>query len=231
MRKITLFILFLYTSFAFSQLEGNDWSLIDLIIDGSSYESDIVQSEAESNYQNLTFLNNHYETTLCGVLQADLNIDINNTQFFLTNLTETAMDCSTTESTILQNLYFGFFNNNVPNAFQYELDSFNDVHGNVGLVITDINGNQALFETRYVSVDDFINASFSLYPNPVKNVLIIKEESNLNMDNITIYNFLGKELFSTKNKRINTSKMNPGIYFVRIKLQNNKVVVKKFIKK
>ncbi len=230
MKKITLFILFLYTSFSFAQLEGNDWSLIDLIIDGSSYESDIIQSETESNYQNLSFLNNHYETTLCGALQANLNIDTNNTQFFLTNLTETAMDCSTTESTNLKNLYFSFFSTNLPNAFQYELDSYNDIHGNVGLIITDANGNQALYETRYVSVDDFVKSYFSVYPNPVKDILTIKEEANLKINKITIYNFLGKKLFSTNRKKINTKNMNSGIYFVKINLENNKMAVKKFIK-
>jgi hypothetical protein len=71
-----------------------------------------------------------------------------------------------------------------------------------------------------LGVDEEIAKSFKVFPNPVKDILFI--EGNSNIDEIQIINQLGQavmkvNLDSMFNNQINLSKLNAGIYFVKVK--------------
>ncbi|MBP1839296.1 T9SS type A sorting domain-containing protein [Formosa algae] len=70
----------------------------------------------------------------------------------------------------------------------------------------------------------------SIYPNPVSNgKLYIVTKENLTKD-IEIFNVLGKRILQTTlfGKEINISKLNPGIYIIKIK-ENNISTTRKLV--
>jgi hypothetical protein len=83
-----------------------------------------------------------------------------------------------------------------------------------------------------VGIDDVTseNASFNVYPNPVKNELNIT--SNTSLKNIKIVNTVGQEILnenvSGNHYKINTSSYIKGIYFVQIESEKGKTT-KKFV--
>ncbi|MGB0891749.1 MAG: T9SS type A sorting domain-containing protein [Flavobacteriaceae bacterium] len=82
-----------------------------------------------------------------------------------------------------------------------------------------------------LSVD---NNTFSnqirLFPNPSKNYISINYPKQESINKIEVFNSLGKKILNTKNATINISSFKSGVYFVKIIFNNNKWVLKKFIK-
>jgi len=69
----------------------------------------------------------------------------------------------------------------------------------------------------------------SIYPNPTTDVLYIKSEFNI--VSIEIYNNLGQLVLSNSHKKeINISKLNQGIYFMKIKNENGYIGLEKVIR-
>lgn len=81
-------------------------------------------------------------------------------------------------------------------------------------------------------VDDFNlnthNSDFKIFPNPVNNILNIDSSSDIK--SVKIYNILGKEILKTKSKKINVSKLNSGIYILKLENNLGEVSTKKWIK-
>lgn len=79
-----------------------------------------------------------------------------------------------------------------------------------------------------LGTDDFETSSFNVYPNPVKDVLNI--ESKESVDNITIYDILGKVVLQenpgTISPAINMSSLAPGSYLVKVTIGNTSKTVK-----
>ncbi len=69
----------------------------------------------------------------------------------------------------------------------------------------------------------------SLYPNPVLSVLNIKTPSNMVLKNSIIYNTIGKRVFTSSNHQINLSKLNKGLYFIKV-ITNQGYLYKTIIK-
>ncbi len=84
------------------------------------------------------------------------------------------------------------------------------------------------FEQTNLSINDISNNLFSVYPNPVENVLNFKSVSQI--DTITIYNVLGKvvakENPQTISPSIDMSKLSNGIYLVEATSGNTSKTVK-----
>ena len=93
-------------------------------------------------------------------------------------------------------------------------------------------------ETRFFSVDENCQPlsikenvfdSFRIYPNPASNLVTFSIVNN-NPINVVVYDFNGKNVLSTtlKNKTLNISNLNQGIYFLKINL-GNQTEIKKLI--
>ena len=80
------------------------------------------------------------------------------------------------------------------------------------------------------SIDNEIDNDIKIYPNPVTNNISISGDL-LNVDEITIFNNLGKKLFQTKDisPEINVASFPNGIYFVRLKSTKNIESINKII--
>ena len=84
-----------------------------------------------------------------------------------------------------------------------------------------------------LSNDNFVtnseNNKLQIYPNPAKNIIHIKNNSEI--EKITIFDYLGKEILTqTQNiNEVNVENLSKGIYLIEIHSENEKVY-KKFIK-
>ncbi len=79
-----------------------------------------------------------------------------------------------------------------------------------------------------LSTENFSADVFSVYPNPVSEVLNIS--SKVAVDQVTVYDILGKVVLSENPGRIspsiNTSSLASGTYMVKVKIGNNSKIVK-----
>jgi hypothetical protein len=87
--------------------------------------------------------------------------------------------------------------------------------------------------TATASVNDinlFLDA-VSIFPNPAKNSIRLKNSSDLNNSSIKITNMIGKEVFTSKftKPEIDISNLNSGIYILTIQSENKSKNIK-FIK-
>ncbi len=77
-------------------------------------------------------------------------------------------------------------------------------------------------------VEDFAADSFSVYPNPVKDVLNISTKSTVN--NVTVYDVLGKAVISLQpdaiSPRVDMSGLSSGAYLVQVTIGNATKTVK-----
>jgi hypothetical protein len=80
-----------------------------------------------------------------------------------------------------------------------------------------IYGTNATVDGEITANKNLIRDNISLYPNPGRERIIIKGESDLRWD-ISVYNISGKMLNSTKDaNELNTSDLLPGIYFIHLR--------------
>ncbi len=93
-----------------------------------------------------------------------------------------------------------------------------------------INGTE-ISECPTLSTDN--NEVFSnaiKVTNPVTNVLTINGPAGFELKEATLYNILGKQILSTTNTTVNTSKLSSGMYILKIKNKEGLTATKKIIK-
>ncbi|MDI1315695.1 FG-GAP-like repeat-containing protein [Flavobacterium sp.] len=101
---------------------------------------------------------------------------------------------------------------------------------------TNVTPNQMLLvvEGATLAVNSFNNGAFALYPNPVKDVINIQLDTNLNvtLKSALVYDLTGKVVLSVDDltQPINVEKLATGTYVLSISDENNKSYSQKFIK-
>ncbi|SMC74986.1 T9SS type A sorting domain-containing protein [Moheibacter sediminis] len=81
-----------------------------------------------------------------------------------------------------------------------------------------------------LSVQELSNNTFSIYPNPVKDVAIIK--SSQLVKQLSVYDLTGKQLVQKNNvSDINLSHLQTGIYLIKAVLADGAVITQKLVKK
>ncbi|MCI2228096.1 endonuclease [Polaribacter sp. MSW13] len=73
-----------------------------------------------------------------------------------------------------------------------------------------------------LNVGNFLLDGFNIYPNPVEGVLNLKNTNNSTIQNLSLYNYLGKKIFSIKNPSnvINVDFLSKGIYMLKFEAEN-----------
>ena len=80
----------------------------------------------------------------------------------------------------------------------------------------------------YESINE-LSSSVSVYPNPVKDQLFV--ETEMTVEEISVYDVFGRQMTTVYDQQtVNVSELSNGVYFVKVKSENNEVV-KRFIKK
>ena len=89
-------------------------------------------------------------------------------------------------------------------------------------VIRDVDISQTL------SVEDFVDSNFILYPNPVVNTIYTSET----VQSLKIYDLSGKSLFESKSsgKYFDIIDLASGVYIVEVKGMDNRVEMRKIVK-
>jgi len=80
-----------------------------------------------------------------------------------------------------------------------------------------------------LSVGEITKNSYKLYPNPTNGIAMIQSE--LAIENVSIYNQLGQLIASQKSNQIDLSKATNGLYVAKIKFENGQTATQKIIKK
>ena len=108
---------------------------------------------------------------------------------------------------------------------------------NVSFYIGNINyyGNNLYIDniiiTDPTSVNQVENIQFELYPNPASSILNINGLGLFQMDKVFILNSLGQTiLIPNVSNKINIENLNPGMYYLNIRLSNGQIVSKAFVK-
>ena len=79
------------------------------------------------------------------------------------------------------------------------------------------------------SVEDLKLTDFSIYPNPSTHIINIKTLNKIK--EAVIYSILGDKVLHTNTQNIDISKLNRGIYLIKVTTTDDKVGVKRFVKK
>ncbi len=87
------------------------------------------------------------------------------------------------------------------------------------------------FDVSSLSIAENTMENVVVYPNPTNGMLYIKTPDNVTFDSIEIFDILGKRMFSPTHRdgAFDISRLNAGVYFVRIHSRDN-MVTKKIIK-
>ena len=85
-----------------------------------------------------------------------------------------------------------------------------------------------------LGINDLSQLDFKIYPNPASDILNIKSQINLSDANVTIFDAIGRQVFSSELNNserltININEWNNGVYIIQI-LSNKSTLVKRMIK-
>ncbi|MHA7844408.1 MAG: T9SS type A sorting domain-containing protein [Winogradskyella sp.] len=91
----------------------------------------------------------------------------------------------------------------------------------IGSIYNDGNGDDSGHVRAYdlsalLSVEEQKELSFSIFPNPTKNQFTIQLKNSLSLNNVNIYDNLGKLVLTSKESTINTSILSSGLYIVEV---------------
>ncbi|HEX9825050.1 MAG TPA: T9SS type A sorting domain-containing protein, partial [Flavobacteriaceae bacterium] len=107
--------------------------------------------------------------------------------------------------------------------------------GVTSFTLTPTNPGSPLFDHLTVSPSTALSVSevntfqtAKVYPNPVENILTIKNVSDLK--SITVYNSLGQLVLQSKKKQLDVSHLSKGLYFLQIH-SGQGIETKRIIKK
>jgi hypothetical protein len=164
-----------------------------------------------------------FETSVCGWLDGSYSI-INSEQFELSNLEEWPETCSLNVNTDFELLYFNFYEEEI--IYSFYIEAVND---DMVLTISRPNGNQAIYRAPILGINDIETFSFTVYPNPVNDVLYI--DSTIEIKAITVYDILGRVLLFQENNSnsIDVSSLKSNLLLVEINTDIG-TLMKKIIK-
>lgn len=118
------------------------------------------------------------------------------------------------------------------NPFLYSITTNGTVKS---LEISNADGDIAFYGSEPLSIAEFDSALFTIYPNPVKDKLLLSSKRAMGNLKINTFNIEGK-LLSTQNvmleKQVSVaiSNLSKGIYFLNIEDEKGNTSIKKFIK-
>ena len=231
-KKILIILISIFVNFDFyaqdSQLFENTWYLNKVIINGNN---SFPPSNSEVEFVSAIFTKpNIFRTFVCNTF--DTEIDFSNTdEFTITSYSLTLILCNLQVNSDFEGVYFDFFFDQSTQdpytiPFLYEIV----VNGNRKvLTITNVNGDMAIYANEILSNQDFDVLSFTIFPNPVKDVLQVSTQNEVELKQIQVYDVMGKLVLEGKSASIDFTGLASGLYFVKVET-NQCVLVKRVVK-
>lgn len=229
-KKIFLVFSIIISSFSFSQdaeFVNNTWYLHNLIL---NEEDNTPPTTVDVSYISLHFddttslWSSACNTLYGGPITWD---DSNNTFACIYGYSATLIDCDYT----FENLYFDFFYVNFDLPFTYQV--INNTDNTKTLIITNTDGDQAIYGDYQLSVNSYKKQLVSFYPNPTKDILHLKHGAIQQELNISVIDVNGKIVLNTSNTSLNQidiSNLKKGIYFIKVGTLDGKIQIEKIIK-
>jgi hypothetical protein len=228
--KIILILIFAQNVFGQNpQLIENTWYLQNVIIDDNNNLPPPPNDDFE--FIQATFNNNDFfETSVCASLSGELSY--NSDQFLFDDFAITLIGCGEQINEEFQNLYINsFFQQTIDNPHTYTINTINSV---LELTVVNSNNDMAIYTNELLSIEDFINYDFVIFPNPVKSTIHIENKFQYGTSKIIISDITGKYLntyaVEGQNITFDISSYQSGVYFVRIVSSNGNVSTSKFFK-
>jgi len=142
----------------------------------------------------------------------------------------TSFDIRNGNNTAITNLEFSLLGNNSLTCVFVDDAAWSTTNWTyVPASVTFVN-NQAECDALSVS-DNTFETQINLYPNPVKDSFTIINKSNYTLENLSIYDMLGKLVLQTNNTNntIDVSTLKNGIYLVKITSNSNQTTIQKIV--
>jgi hypothetical protein len=233
MKRILLVFTFILSLNSFSQNDLlGEWFVHKIDHNGTEYINNY------SNFFNIRFFNNTlnegYEANgslICNGYGAVYNIiDENSINIYTTGIT--LSECGGSDENLYESNYIDiiFDSNNQSNPKELSFQIIGS--GNTAsLILTSSNGNYAVYGRQTLSLNSIKSQlQISVFPNPVDDILTIDNKSEI--VNYIIYDLNGRLINDLQNasNKIDVSKLNPGIYFLKLMSDSNKTQTLKFLK-
>ncbi len=88
-----------------------------------------------------------------------------------------------------------------------------------------VNGSPNAINSESLNIEDYKNNSILVYPNPVKSILYIGQIND--QFDIDVYSILGQKVTSSRaTNQLDLSRLEQGVYFVRIKTKTATIIRK-----
>jgi hypothetical protein len=110
------------------------------------------------------------------------------------------------------------------------MSSVNDFTGNGEYDIAfsaNVSGEFVLLKNAPASISDLQNDLFTVYPNPVINVIHI--DSDYKIKSVDLYDITGRKVYNGASREINVTRFTRGYYLLRILFDNNRYQTKKIL--
>ncbi|MFT3918988.1 LamG-like jellyroll fold domain-containing protein [Cloacibacterium sp.] len=92
------------------------------------------------------------------------------------------------------------------------------------------NEVEILYSSETLGINELNkNNTVKLYPNPVKDILIVKSENKL--ESVEVFSLNGQKIITTQQNNIDVSKLASGVYIIKITNKQGKIETQKIIKK
>ena len=211
------------------RLFEHPWYLHNLIMDG---QSNVPPINNELPFVPAEFIesDNLFTTKTCtGTDGSSELIYVGTTEFTVLGFVWFLQECTISQNIQFTQLYlYQFWDNPSINPVEYEIL---ENGAERTLILTASNGNQAIYGNNFLSNQIPINDKSVIYPSPVKDVLFINIDKDINNYKIKVYDVNGKKLMEKENViKINLKQLTSGTYFLLIENQENIIVIKKIIK-
>jgi len=240
MRTKTLILIIGISLNGFAQnqmLFDNSWTLQDLVINN---ESNLPPSNSEVSSVDLEFNFSEFESYstyshLCETIGGQIDF-IDSDSFSFSDMNETlGGGCNQTPNFIYEGIYFGFFFNNYNNGNQFDYSIIINSDTSKTLIITSLNGDQAIYGSAVLSIESSEKSNLSLFYNSEINSIEINSKDYLGRFSLKMFNTLGKEVLNLKkydqeNRAIDLQNFPDGIYFVSLQNETGEILRKKIIK-
>ncbi|WP_417558978.1 T9SS type A sorting domain-containing protein [Mesoflavibacter zeaxanthinifaciens] len=219
--------------FSFSQdprLFENTWYLHVLVINGIENNP---PTNNEVPYVPAEFIeSNSFSTSVCGSDGLGQIIYNGPTAFTLQNINFFTNTCVDDSNQNFDELYQLFWIYNLAGNSSYTIT---DVGMNRTLTIVNSNGDEAIYGNGLLSTSTIDVNSFSIFPNPAKDIIYIKKRKNTSISKIRIFDINGKLVcsitsFNKDIQKLDIQSLHNGIYFLSIKNNRNQFFIQKIIK-
>ncbi len=230
MKKIKILLIITFASLSSyaqnPQLFENTWYLQKVVVNDIVFLPPIND---EVDYVDLLIEESNLFSNVCYTIIGAIE-EIDNENLYVSLFFFWDGDCFLQETIDFEAVYFaGFFmaeNSNITISYLIE-----DESNNKKLTLTNINGDKAIYGNVLLAQQDFSISNITIYPNPIKNTLQINNQNAIKINNLQMYDLMGRLVLEEVNPRmqLDVSELANGLFFVRLETDQG-IFVRKVIK-